>query len=1575
VVFGKSSGFIAAVNLSTLDGTDGFRMDGVDGGDQSGVSVSSAGDVNGDGLDDLIIGACGSDPGGDSTAGESYVVFGKSSGFTAAVDLATLDGTTGFRLDGIDAGDKSGCSVSSAGDVNGDGFDDLIIGAYGGDPGGDIDAGESYVIFGKSSGFTAALDLATLDGTNGFRLDGIDAGDAFGVSVSSTSDVNADGFDDFIIGARFADPDGDSGAGESYVVFGKSSGFSASLDLSTLNGTDGFRLDGTDANDRSGFSVSSAGDVNGDGFDDLIIGARFADPDGDSGAGESYVVFGKSSGFSASLDLSTLNGTDGFRLDGTDAGDLSGHSVSSAGDVNADGFDDLIIGALRGDPSGDIDAGESYVVFGNSSDFAAAVDLATLDSTDGFRLDGIDADDLSGRSVSSAGDVNGDGFDDLIIGADYANPGGDSGAGESYVVFGGNFTGGGETQVGDAIANTLTANQGVESVDILVGGQGSDTLISDGGQDVLYGGEGADTLAIVSTAFQRVAGGNGTDTLRLDGSGLTLDLTTLADNTLTDIEVIDISGSGNNSLSLNLLEVLNVSSHSNTLVVMRDAGDTVSVGTGWTQAGVQLIDGRFYQIRTQGAATLAVQESDFDFGDAPDSGLGTSEANYETTFNSGGPLHAITPGLFMGDTVDGDNGMQQDFAAGADDRFSAGEADDEDGVPNPLDLRGTIRAAPTVTLLVTNTTGAIATLAGWIDYNRNGVFENVTERATVTVATGTTDGRVTLTFPSIPDGSAGKTYARFRLSTDVAFAANPGSIGVATDGEVEDYVFSITSFGGTPVDNSKSVKIASETNGGPTLADVDVFGSSLASIGDVDGDGMNDLAVGAYGDDTGGDGRGAVHVLFLNSNGTVKSSTKIANETSGGPTLADGDDFGRSVTSVGDLNGDGVSDLAVGARGDDTGGSFRGAVHILFLNSNGTVKSSTKIANGTNGGPTLADGDRFGESIASVGDLDGDGVADLAVGATDDNTVGDHSGAVYVLFLNNDGTVKSATKIASDTGGGPTLSSGDEFGISVTSVGDIDGDGVTDLAVGADGDDTGFSASGAVHVLLLNSNGTVKSATKIANETNGGPTLTDNDVFGFSVTSVGDLDGDGVGDLAVGATDNDTGGRNRGAVYLLFLNSNGTVKSSTKIANETNGGPTLADSDLFGFSVTPVGDLDGDGVADLAVGARSDDTGGINRGAVHVLFLRGPQPETLSLPAGGDSYQVLTAGSDLVVRFAGGAEQFRQSAASISSLTINGSPNAEVVTVLNDAGVVATPISFIGGDGNDRFDATLAMGPVTLDGGGGDDTLLGGLQNDIMDGGDGADLVEISGPNIIVTNSSASRTDVDTLTSVERLILVASGTGSMIDASGFTLGPVTIVGSGGADTLKGGSGNDLILAGSGRDSVSGGAGNDFIMGNSGSDTLSGDSGNDTILGGRGRDSIDGGANPDHLRGGGGGDTIRGGDGNDRVMGGASRDVLDGDDGSDTLLGGGGRDNLAGGLGADNLNGSTRDDTFNQKVGPDTLIGGQRPSARPAPVTLLATSSNSKNEPPRSPTLIASAKAPEDIDDAFGDSLLPKLLEL
>ncbi len=401
----------------------------------------------------------------------------------------------------------------------------------------------------------------------------------------------------------------------------------------------------------------------------------------------------------------------------------------------------------------------------------------------------------------------------------------------------------------------------------------------------------------------------------------------------------------------------------------------------------------------------------------------------------------------------------------------------------------------------------------------------------------------------------------------------------------------------------RTVEINSSTTNGPTLSDTDRFGFSVASIGDLDGDGVTDLAVGAYRDDDSGSSRGAVHIMFMNTDGTVDSTVEINDSTTNGPTLSGYDSFGISVASIGDLDGDGVTDLAVGAYRDDDGGSNRGAVHIMFMNTNGTVDSTVEINDSTTNGPTLSDYDSFGFSVASIGDLDGDGVTDLAVGAFLDEDGGSNRGAVHIMFMNTNGTVDSTVEINDSTTNGPTLSGYDSFGISVASIGDLDGDGVTDLAVGAHQDDDGGSNRGAVHIMFMNTNGTVDSTVEINDSTTNGPTLSNGDRFGRSVASIGDFDGDGVTDLAVGAYRDDDGGQDRGAVHIMFMNTNGTVNSTVEINDSTTNGPTLSNSDFFGVSVASIGDLDGDGVTDLAVGAYRDDDGGPDRGAINVIYL------------------------------------------------------------------------------------------------------------------------------------------------------------------------------------------------------------------------------------------------------------------------------------------------------------------------------------------------------------------------------------
>ena len=427
--------FDAVIDVDTLDGENGSTFEGATSGENAGWSVASAGDVNGDGIDDFIIGARGSAANG-ANSGTTYIVFGNAAGYPATFDLASLDGTNGFEVAGLAGGDRSGNSVFSAGDLNGDGIDDIVIGAFNADPASSgSGAGEAYVIFGTDAGFAASVDVSMLDGSDGFRIPGIDDNDDAAYSVSAAGDVNNDGIEDLIIGARFGDPAGGANAGEAYVIFGTDAGFGATFDLTSLDGTNGFTATGDGDGARLGFAVADAGDVNGDGIDDIIIGAPEAFNTGGDASGRAYVIFGSGSAFGATIAVTSLDGTNGFALDGVAAGDNAGLSVDGAGDINGDGIDDIIIGAGLADVSTEVDAGSSYIVYGTDAGFSAVVSLAALDGTNGFTVNGLAAGDELGNSVAGAGDVNGDGFDDFLIGAYRADPNGNN-SGQTYLVFG-----------------------------------------------------------------------------------------------------------------------------------------------------------------------------------------------------------------------------------------------------------------------------------------------------------------------------------------------------------------------------------------------------------------------------------------------------------------------------------------------------------------------------------------------------------------------------------------------------------------------------------------------------------------------------------------------------------------------------------------------------------------------------------------------------------------------------------------------------------------------------------------------------------------------------------------------------------------------------------------------------------------------------------------------------------------------------------------------------------------------------------------------------------------------------------
>ncbi len=435
VVFGTDQGF-ASLELSALDGNNGFAINGTDSETFLGRSVSGIGDLNADGIDDLVVSA-----NGVTSNGYTYVVFGTESSFPPAVDIALLDGETGFAVLNQNAQEsgRDTNAVSGAGDINDDGIDDLIVSAPFASPNGQPRAGKSHVIFGSGQGFAATFDPSTLNGTNGFVINGTSSDDNLGFSVSGVGDVNNDGIDDLVVGAPWVARQTETFAGESYVVFGSREVFGAQLELSALDGSIGFVIGGRDGSDEAGHSVSGVADVNGDGIDDLIVGAPSVlqlSPHGE--IGESYVVYGRDDGFPGTFELAAVDSNNGFVLRGIDAWDKSGYSVSGAGDINDDGFADIIVGAYNANAnsSGEDPAGETYVVFGAAAGFPSALPLSALNGDNGFLISGIAPGDESGISVSGAGDVNGDGVDDLIIGAYKADPNGRDKAGESYVVFG-----------------------------------------------------------------------------------------------------------------------------------------------------------------------------------------------------------------------------------------------------------------------------------------------------------------------------------------------------------------------------------------------------------------------------------------------------------------------------------------------------------------------------------------------------------------------------------------------------------------------------------------------------------------------------------------------------------------------------------------------------------------------------------------------------------------------------------------------------------------------------------------------------------------------------------------------------------------------------------------------------------------------------------------------------------------------------------------------------------------------------------------------------------------------------------
>ncbi|MDP2364267.1 MAG: integrin alpha, partial [Ignavibacteria bacterium] len=760
-------------------------------------------------------------------------------------------------------------------------------------------------------------------------------------------------------------------------------------------------LTGAAANDNFGNSVSSAGDVNGDGYSDVIVGAYNNDAIA-SNAGAAYIYFGGSS----------MNNTADITLTGVAADDNFGYSAATAGDVNGDGYSDVVVGARYNDIGG-IDAGRAYIYYGGSS-MNALVDKI---------LTGLTAGDYFGISVATAGDVNGDGYSDVIVGA-YNNDAGGSNAGRAYIYYGGP-----SDNLADVI---LTGAASGDSFGWSVSTAGD--VNGDGYSDVIVG------------AFNNDAGGSNAGRAYIYFGGASMDNT--ADAILT--------------------------------------GKTASDFFGYSVSAAGDVNGDGYGDVIVGAIS----------NDA-----GGSAAGRAYVYFGGAPMDNISDALFTGDAA-GDSFGQSVSAAG--------------------------------------------------DVNGDG-YSDLIVGAGSNDAAGQNAGRAylylnSLTGPDIPDEffTGAATGDNFGVSVSIAGDVNGDGyddliVGAPYNSSVGTYAGqAYIYFGGVLSDNIEDVIITGASA-------QDNLGVSVSNAGDVNGDGYSDVIVGASGYNS---GTGRAYIYYGGS-----SMNNSADVILTGAALYD--HFGHSVSTAGDVNGDGYADVIVGALDNDAGGTNAGTAYVYYGGAAMNNAADVIIT-----GYQAEDG--LGISVSTAGDVNGDGYSDVIVGAYENDAGGSNAGAAYIYY----------GSVSMDYWSDVTLTGAaaeNYFGSSVSEAGDVNGDGYGDVIVGAYGNEGGGYITGRAYIYFGGSSMN-STADKIL-------TGEGYDRFGYSVSQAGDVNGDGYSDVIIGATGM---GTDEGNAYIYYGGVSMDIMADVIMTGESR-------TSYFGYSVSGAGDVNGDGLCDVFVGARSDE--------------------------------------------------------------------------------------------------------------------------------------------------------------------------------------------------------------------------------------------------------------------------------------------------------------------------------------------------------------------------------------------------
>ncbi len=701
VTDGLGNQYDTKVTINVNDINDSLNNDaqtisGLVADDWTGWSVAPAGDFNGDGFDDIIVGSPQSNYYGNDS-GVAIVLFSDASGTFPSLNQVESH-NRGILIIGAAEGDNAGFAVAGGVDINGDGLSDVVVGAPYADVNGK-ESGATYVVFGKADNADAVLlaDLASNNSNQGYAIYGAYSRDLTGGTLV-VGDVNGDGLGDVVIGETIARSlvttlvyEGSSFLEEpypdpnmAYVVYGKKDGKALNLaEVAEDDNTSGYvvyRSSLTYLDDwQFGAQVLPTGDFNSDGLTDFIVNRGLHGEN----SGVNKVVYGRVGGTSVNYNniKKDGNGINIVAEDGFYAFDfytsvlnvLPGFTTSNVGDVNADGIDDIALLLTDIDCCNDIEYPRAYILFGGV-DFSDEIKLADIANGVGGFIIHNDVSDNEFHSlktilgsIGGAGDLNGDGFDDIIIGDPYVA----SQKGRVYTVYGRSGTdpvylseviesgqgfyseGNGSAQLGQMIASAGDVNaDGIKDIqfgvpsatafvegaelsnagsvyvlhgdgkqvthwgttadDIVVGdangnniatGAGDDTVTGNGGADAIYTGPGNDTITISDVNFVRIDGGGGTDTIKLTGSGQFLNLAQMSAK-VRSVEVFDIRGAGSNELSINK----SASGNSN-IRIIGDADDTVyAANNQWQDTGTtRVVDNVTYQVYQVGDAEMLVQ--------------------------------------------------------------------------------------------------------------------------------------------------------------------------------------------------------------------------------------------------------------------------------------------------------------------------------------------------------------------------------------------------------------------------------------------------------------------------------------------------------------------------------------------------------------------------------------------------------------------------------------------------------------------------------------------------------------------------------------------------------------------------------------------------------------------------------------------------------------------------------------------------------------------------------------------------------------------------------------------------------